>query len=372
MQNILYVHLFPALVAGGVSLLVALLLVLTKHLHGRFSMDSCMGVQKFHINPTPRVGGITIAMGSLVGYLFAEPSVQALLGPLVLAGIPAFAIGLLEDVTKRVKVRTRLLTTMSCSILGWALTGYSITATNVPGLDRLLGFTAISVPFTSFAVGGVANAINIIDGFHGLASGVIIIILISLSLIATVLGDTNLVFTSLVLAGAVVGFLLVNWPFGKLFLGDGGAYYIGFAVAWLAVLLLARHHEVSAWAPLLVCSYPILEVGFSFVRKSKRVGHHPSQPDRLHLHMLMHRRLARRFYPRAGRTLQNGLTSLFSWACAMVPASWAVVFYNYTPVLVLGFAISIALYWLVYLRLTQFRWCLVPRIQKSKLREEFV
>ena len=56
----------------------------------------------------------------------------------------------------------------------------------------------------------------------------------------------------------------------------------------------------------------------------------------------------------------------------MVPASWAVVFYNYTPVLALGFAISIALYWLVYLRLTQFRWCLVPRIQKSKLREEFV
>jgi membrane protein YdbS with pleckstrin-like domain len=86
--------------------------------------------------------------------------------------------------------------------------------------------------------------------------------------------------------------------------------------------------------------------------------------------MLMYRRLTRRFYPRVGRTLQNGLTSPFAWACALVPAGWAVIFYNNTPALVLGFVISIALYWVVYLRLTQFRWCFAPRALKSKRQEE--
>lgn len=370
MQSLFHIALLPALVAGCVSLLIAMLLVRTQHWHGHLSMDSTLGVQKFHTSPTPRVGGIAIAVGILAGYLFAEPDRKALLGPLILAGIPAFAFGLLEDITKRVSVRTRLLATMGCGVLGWAITGHSITDANMPGLNWLLGFTVISVAFTAFAVGGVANAINIIDGFNGLAAGAVIIILTSFGLMATTLGDKDLAFTSLILAGAVVGFLLVNWPLGKIFLGDGGAYFIGFAVAWLAVLLLARHPEVSAWAPMLVCGYPVLEVGFSFVRKSKREGHHPGQPDSVHLHMLMHRRLARRFYPQAGRTLQNGLTSPFAWAYALVPASWAVIFYNNTVALLLGFVVAITLYRALYLRLTQFRWCFAPRALKSQPQNE--
>ncbi|MGH8821784.1 MAG: MraY family glycosyltransferase, partial [Rhodoferax sp.] len=258
----------PAVVAGGVSLLVAWLLVATRRWHGRLTTDSILGVQKFHTRPTPRVGGIAIAAGILAGYLFAVPHRQALLGPLLLAGIPAFAFGLLEDITKRVSVRTRLLATMGCGVLGWAITGCSIIDANVPGLDWLLGFTALSVAFTAFAVGGVANAINIVDGFNGLAAGTLLIILTAFGIMATALGDPGLARVSLILAGAVAGFLLVNWPLGKLFLGDGGAYFAGFAVAWMAVLLLARHSEVSAWAPMMVCGYPILEVGFSYARKA--------------------------------------------------------------------------------------------------------
>ena len=308
-----------AFMAGSIALLAALLLVRTQHMHGHLSMDSHEGVQKFHTSPTPRVGGIAIAIGVVAGYLFASARSQTLLGPLILAGIPAFAFGLLEDVTKRVSVRTRLLATMGCGVLGWAITGHSITDANLPGLDWLLGFTAISVLFTAFAVGGIANAINIVDGFNGLAAGTVIIILTAFGVMTTALGDHDLALVCLILAGAVAGFLVLNWPLGKIFLGDGGAYFIGFALAWLAVLILQRHVEVSAWAPMLVCGYPILEVGFSFVRKAKREGHHPGQPDRVHLHMLMNRRIARKFYPNTSKTLQNGLTSPFMWPCAVVP-----------------------------------------------------
>ena len=350
------VEVYPALFAAIAAMLTAALLVVTQRWHGHLSMDSTFGKQKFHVHPTPRVGGISIAVGVLFGYVLASREVRLLLGPLILAGIPAFAIGLLDDITKKVSVRTRLLITMACGVLGWMITGHAITHANMPGLNWLLTFTVFSVAFTAFAVGGVANAINIIDGFNGLAAGAVIIILTAFGLICLELDDPILAYTCLILSGAVAGFMLMNWPMGKIFLGDGGAYFLGFAIAWVAVLMLARHPNLSAWAPMLACGYPILEVGFSFVRKYRREGYHPGQPDSVHLHMLMHRRLARRFYPKAGRRLQNGLTSPFVWAYALVPAVWAVIFYNNTEALLFGFVVSMGLYAAFYTRLTQFRW----------------
>ena len=171
------------------ALLVALLLVVSQGWHGHYTMDSTHGVQKFHADPTPRVGGIAIVAGVVAGYLMADSDKKSLLGPLIVAGIPAFAFGLLEDITKRVSVRTRFLATTGCGVLGWAITGYSITYANVWGLDWLLGFTAVSVAFTAFAVGGIANAINIIDGFNGLSGGTALIILAAFGFLSTALGD---------------------------------------------------------------------------------------------------------------------------------------------------------------------------------------
>ena len=107
-------------------------------------------------------------------------------------------------------------------------------------------------------------------------------------------GD-DLVFGLAVLYGALVlGFFLVNFPFGKIFLGDGGAYFAGFLLAALGVLLPARNPEVSAWAAILICAYPVIETLASMRRKARRKGHSVGQPDRVHFHMLAHRRYARR------------------------------------------------------------------------------
>ncbi len=346
----------PALAAAVVSLLVSVLLVLTQRWHGRFSMDSHEGIQKFHTLPTPRVGGIAVVAGVLLAYALAHPGRQALLGPLLLASAPAFAFGLLEDLTKHVSVLTRLLATMASGVLGWAITGQAITDANMPGLDWLLQFTLISVAFTAFAVGGVANAINIIDGFNGLAAGAVVIILTTFGYMAASLGDTDLARTCLFLAGAVVGFLLVNWPFGKLFLGDGGAYFLGFAVAWIAVLLLARHTEVSAWAPLLVCGLPIMEVVFSIVRRHRRKTSF-GKPDRLHLHSLVKRRIARHLLPHGSRLARNSLAGAIMWSAVLLPALIARQWPTNTPALVTGLAVCALLYKALYTRMTQFRWC---------------
>ncbi|MEI7536781.1 MAG: glycosyltransferase [Comamonadaceae bacterium] len=349
--------LLVLLLVSMVTLLASFALVNTQSWHGRYSNDSTFGVQKFHTEATPRIGGVAVLLGSVVAWALAAPTLQTILGPLLLAGMPAFAFGLAEDLTKRVSVSKRLLATMSSGMLGWAITGLSITDVQVPGLDWLLGFTMVSVLFTAFAVGGVANAINIIDGFNGLAAGSLIIILGAFAMIASAFGDVDLMQTCLILTSVVAGFSLLNWPWGKLFLGDGGAYFLGFCVAWLAVLLLHRHAEVSAWAPLLVCGFPFLEVIFSIIRRWRRRAS-AGDADCLHLHSLVKRRLVRRLLPNASKLVRNSVTGSIMWIAALLPVPFALHCVTDTPALVLGFAFYAFLYSAAYARLTQFRWCL--------------
>lgn len=352
---------FDALIALAASFITCVVLVLTKKWHGSLTMDTTTGLQKFHSAPTPRIAGIAIVTGVLAGYAASSHGIagaekRAILSAILMAGMPAFIFGLLEDITKKVSVKTRLLATMASGVLGWGITGVSLTHVDIPGVDWALSFTVVSVIFTAFAVGGVANAINIIDGFNGLTAGVALIILAAFGIIARQVGDIPLAFTCLIIAGAVAGFFLVNWPRGKIFLGDGGAYFLGFTLAWIAVLLPERNSSVSPWTSLLICSYPILEVAFSFVRKTLREGYHPSQPDGVHLHMLANRRWVKKLFSDSSQTTQNGMTSPFLWAYAAIPCLLAIFTYQNKIYIALSFVFSVFCYLVFYSKLAFFRW----------------
>lgn len=352
---------YDAIVAAIASLFTCILLLSTKKWHGSLSMDTTNGLQKFHTTPTPRIGGIAIAIGVLAGYAASSHGIAAtekrnILGAILLAGIPAFVFGLLEDVTKKVSVKTRLLATMASGVLGWGITGISVTHADIWGLDWLLSFTFISVIFTAFVVSGAANSINIIDGFNGLTAGTSIIILSTFGFIARQVGDIPLAFTCVIILGAVLGFFVVNWPSGKIFLGDGGAYFLGFTLAWIAVLLPERNPSISPWTSLLIFSYPIIEVGFSIVRKSLREGYHPSQPDGVHLHMLANKRWARKIFSNFSKPIQNGLTSPFLWLYTLIPCLMAILTYHETWITIISFFISIICYLAFYNKLAHFRW----------------
>jgi UDP-N-acetylmuramyl pentapeptide phosphotransferase/UDP-N-acetylglucosamine-1-phosphate transferase len=351
MSPLLYLLPFTA------TLLVGLMLVHTQHWHGHVSLDSHFGVQKLHVDPTPRIGGVAIAAGLLLTFIFAPRAIRQIIGPMVLAGIPAFTAGLLEDITKNVAVRVRLLATMASGVLAWAITGTAMQDTGLWGLDHLLALVPVAVLFTAFVVSGVANATNIIDGFNGLAGGVVAIMLAAMGLIALRVGDPELATVAFLLACIALGFVAVNWPLGKIFMGDGGAYLLGFLVAWVAILLPMRHDGIHGWTTLLACAYPVLEVLFSIRRKIKREGHHPGQPDKCHLHHFLYRRVIRKRFPSLSRTLQNGLTGSLVWALAALPALWAVFFYQNTAALALGFFLAAFGYRTLFARLTQFVWC---------------
>ena len=352
---------YDASVALIASFITCLFLVLTKKWHGGLSMDSSSGVQKVHTTPTPRIGGIGIAIGVFAGFAASSHGIaaaekRAILSAILLAGIPAFIFGLLEDLTKKVSVKVRLLATMASGVLGWGITGTSLTHIDIPGFDYLLSFTVISVIFTAIAVGGVANSINIIDGLNGLTAGTAIIILAAFGIIARQVGDIPLAFTCLIIAGSVAGFFFVNWPKGKIFLGDGGAYFLGFTLAWIAVLLPERNSHVSPWTSLLICSYPIIEVGFSILRRSLREGYSPTEPDFFHLHSLANKRWARKIFSNFSKPMQNGLTSPFLWVYAAIPCTLAIITYHSKLLIATAFIFSFICYLMFYRKLAFFRW----------------
>ena len=334
-----------------VSLALAQALVMSASKHGHLTMDLPTGVQKFHSVPTPRVGGIAIYVAMTAAWvLLPGLGERKLLSVLLLAGMPALLVGLLEDVTKRVSVRTRLLVTMASGGVACLLTGIGLTRVDMPLADSLLAVWPLAVLFTAFAVGGVANAINIIDGFHGLASGTVIISSLALAAIAYAIGDVPLALVALVLAAALCGFWLVNFPWGKLFLGDGGAYFSGFALAWLSVELLARNPQVSPWASVLLCGYPTIEVVYSILRR-RRQRQSPGQADRHHLHSLVAVRLVQPRLAVAHANLRNAAVSLVMWICALVPVIPAILFPTRPDILLPALGACALAYHLFYRRL---------------------
>ena len=348
------------------SFVFCVVFVLTKRWHGALSMDLAHGVQKFHTAPTPRIGGIPIVLAIIVAWGKAPDDVKALLTPILFAGMPAFLFGVAEDITKRVGVTQRLFATMASGVLAWWITDYSLSRVDVWGIDWLMRYTLVSVVFTAFAVGGVANSINIIDGFNGLASTVSSLAFIGIGMIAWQVGDHALVGVTIVLAACVWGFFWVNWPFGKLFLGDGGSYFIGFALAWVSVLLIERNPSVSAFAPLVICAHPITEVLFSIYRRHYKESH-PGHPDRLHFHSLVKQRYARRWFGHLSNRLRNSITGVSVGLMTLVAVVFANMTYSSSVCSGLVFILFVFGYVVIYTRMVRHYWPMRARLLLGKL-----
>lgn len=342
--------------AFWVSFGISILLVLTKTWHGRISLDNTEGIQKFHTEPTPRIGGIAVFVAALVAWSLSGEEVRHWLQHLIVAGAPALLFGLAEDVSKQVGVLPRLLATMASGALAWWITGYSLHRLDVWGVDALMQFTLISVLFTAVAVGGVANAINIVDGFNGLASQTAALAFVGYAVMAQSVGDGQLAGMSLILGACVWGFFWVNWPLGKIFLGDGGSYFIGFSLAWVAVMLIERHPTVSVFAVLLPCIYPVTEVLFSVYRRKVR-KEHLDAPDRLHFHSLVKRRYVARWFRHRSNAARNSITGLLvgSMTLPAVMAAYLTsqsLWQSVIAVLMLGMG-----YVTLYARMVRHHWC---------------
>jgi UDP-N-acetylmuramyl pentapeptide phosphotransferase/UDP-N-acetylglucosamine-1-phosphate transferase len=359
------------------SLLCALVLICSFSRHQRFSGDATSGgPQKYHAQPVPRIGGIAVFFGAVLAALLA-PGASAdsrhLLLLLLMASLPAFSAGLVEDLTKVVTPRVRLFFTIVAGGLGVWLLGAKLVHTGLPVLDGLLAFTPFAIALTLFAVAGLSNAINIIDGFNGLAAMSVLTMLAAIAYVAFQVGDVALCTAALAVAGAVLGFLFWNYPRGLMFLGDGGAYFLGFTVAELLLLLLVRNPGVSPMFALLLCIYPVFETGFTIWRRLLRSGTRSTfAPDALHLHSLVHRRLVRSALFARGerrRVLLNAMTAPYLWALCLLAVLPCMLWWDNGQMLLLfafGFVIA---YVCLYRAIVRFRTPQWLRLQvRARLR----
>lgn len=342
-----------SLVAAG----CAAALARNAHRH-RLSMDDEAGPQKLHRTPTPRIGGVAVALGVLAGVC----TEQALAGAVSTAWIflacvmPGLIWGLIEDFSKRGAVLVRLVLTGVSAMLGFVLLDARITEVGLPLVDSLLAVPAFSFAFTVLAVAGAGHAMNIIDGLNGLAGMNALLASAGLAVVAWIVGDTFVFSLACVLAASVAGFLLINYPGGRIFLGDGGAYLAGLMLAELSILLVQRNSEVSPWFPVVLLAYPVWETIFSVYRRRIH-GSSPGHADALHLHSLVYRRVVRwNGGPGSASdcVTRNSLASLVLWGLPLLCWIFAIALWNFTAALqaaAIGFVI---LYGLLYRQIVRF------------------
>ncbi len=366
---------FLLVVVCCTSFVICVGVVLTQNLHGRWSHDSNEGIQKIHTQPTPRIGGLGVFLSMLIAYFIFESQAKSsshldslkIMRTMLLGGSLCFLAGLAEDVTKKVSVSMRLVLCLIAALLAVFHSSISITDVGLPWIDSVLSLkpewsialAPAAIFLTCIAIAGLANAFNIIDGFNGLSSGVAMVVCAGVMAIAARLGDMPLLYVSSLLSVAIFGFWLTNWPYGKLFLGDGGAYFIGFCIAWLVILLPARNPSVSPWASLLLISYPVAEVLFSVIRRIRRSGHHPGAPDKVHMHHLVYARCIRKYFSRSGSTqisgLANGMTALAICIANMVIVAITYYIHHSQLMLMIAFIGVIVIFSFTYTRLASFK-----------------
>ena len=365
--------MLPLVLAFMSSFAVTLCIVRAfKGLGSGASDHDLSGPQKFHARAVPRVGGIGIFIGiaaAMCLMALREPDQGRWLGFFLLSAVPAFSAGIAEDFTKNQSPRRRLFFTMVSAVLAGWLVHALIERTDIPGLDAFVAVTFGAFAVTVFVVAGVANAVNIIDGFNGLASMCVVIMLCGLAYVAFSVGDKLVAMLALAGIGAILGFFVFNFPAGLIFLGDGGAYFLGFYVAELAILLLHRNPGVSPMFPLLLCIYPVFETLFSIYRRKWLRGVPVGMPDGAHLHSLIYRRFLRwAAGERSARELtrRNSMTSPYLWMLCSLSVVPAVLWFESTAIQAIFITLFGLTYIVLYWRIVRFkapRW-LLPRQHK--------
>lgn len=351
------------------SLIICGLLIRYRACHLSFSGDHDLsGPQKFHQGAVPRIGGVGIATGCLFALLvdlFINFDTAKSLALAILSALPIFSVGITEDVTKRIGVRIRLIFAFLSGLLFLYFFDIHRIHLDIPIVDTFMGYSVVAILFLAFAMTGLANAYNIIDGFNGLASMVAVIAATAILYIAFKVQDPLVTSLTFIIIGSTIGFFIWNYPKGLLFLGDGGAYLIGFLIALASVLLVVRNPSVSPWFALMVNAYPIFETIFTIWRRSIHQGRSPGLPDGAHFHSLIYRRIMRWIQHDNQRHpyRNNAKTSPYLWILSSIGVAPAIVWWDATGALMLASILFVVVYVYVYFRIVTFK---TPAMMSSR------
>jgi UDP-N-acetylmuramyl pentapeptide phosphotransferase/UDP-N-acetylglucosamine-1-phosphate transferase len=327
------------LVAFVVSLTVVLLSTpVVKGIGLRSGRVDRPGDRKVHQRPMVRLGGISIFAGTanalLVvwwtgGFGWLPSDKEWEIWGVTLGGLAFFAIGLFDDLFNLSPV-ARLLMQAGVASTAWWI-GVRIEFLSIP-FDGLVHIGWLSLPVTAIWLVGMANAINWIDGLDGLAAGVSGIAAVVMLTVTLFMEQSAAALIAAALAGGALGFLRYNFNPAQIFMGDGGAYFMGFTLAGVGVIGLVKSTAVTAvLLPYLILAVPILDMSAVIVSRLSQ-GKSPFIADKRHLH---HRLL------RAG--LSHRLTVLFIYALTLWVGSLALAFSGFPSGRVYAFGATMLL-----------------------------
>jgi UDP-GlcNAc:undecaprenyl-phosphate GlcNAc-1-phosphate transferase len=238
------------------------------------------GDRFIHQQPTARLGGLAMYLGfGLSAALFSTN--PATLGLLLSAAV--ITTLMVFDDLGGVRPLFKLGFQVAASLLAIIGFGIAIRFIGLPsGVVTLAPIVSLLLTLLWFV--SLQNTINFLDGVDGLAAGVVAIVAGTLLLAAINRNETGIVILAGALIGACIGFLLFNWHPARIFMGDSGSNFLGFALAALSVLSVAKGTVVLALVvPVVALAIPIVDTAWAIVRRRRR-GKSIATPDTEHLH----------------------------------------------------------------------------------------
>ena len=287
--------------------------------------DDLQAVQATHVTPVPRIGGFAIvsALFLSLAFQFGDAQQGNLSSKLLLSIVPIFFIGLSEDLGLLTSPKVRILAAAASGAIFMWLFGEWLPRADFPGLEFAMQWAPFAIMLSMFLTVGVSHAFNLIDGLNGLASLTAIAAALALAMIANATDLNAHRDVMILLAVAIFGFLLLNFPFPKIFLGDAGAYSIGHMLAWMSVSILWHADDVTPWAILLIFFWPVADTILAIARRLAK-GRPIANPDRLHFHQLIMRAVEIIFLGRQQRRISNPLATVIMLPFIVTPM-WAGV-----------------------------------------------
>ena len=246
-----------------------------------------------HTGVIPRVGGLGIMMGFAITYLLcfiyldARDNKSLIHYGIFVGAAASFLLGFIDDFHP-LGAKVKLLSQIIIGVIVHQC-GLSIEAIAIPFTDVVVQFGFFSMWVTVIWIVAIMNLINLIDGLDGLAGGIGLLLMGLLGFLAYESGVAISFVLALGMVGSIFGFLFHNFPPAKVYMGDSGAYLIGFVIAALSLLNSEKGTVLAALiAPVLALALPIADVVFAMLRRGIN-GLPIFRPDRGHIHHRLRR-----------------------------------------------------------------------------------
>lgn len=313
-----------------------------KKIYESLSLKAYQSKQRLHQDEVPRIAGLIIYLFLTITTFVAFDS--ELLNIILVSAIPIIIIGAKEDLFHNTSPKLRLIFMIISASFFVYLLPTNLPEIDFPLLNQLLSLTVFKEIFFIFSILVIINGNNLIDGVNGNMALTNIIQLCVIAILASTLNDSHMAEACLILILPLIIFLIFNFPLGKIFSGDVGAYFYGFAISASVIYFFGEHDQLLSWNAVLILIYPSMELLFSFVRKKFFDKTSPFTPDTKHLHSIIYLYLSKNF------NLLNNNSFVVIFTIPFILAPFTVYFFSDYIFGIISILLTIIiLYILIYL-----------------------